>query len=104
MKWIDGPSVTVMDRGGVYEMDRQTNYQKIKMLLQLIKFYKIFLQVLECVIKFDLFQLHFHVFCTSSTQMCMEDSYSYATIEFFLVSWFTHNLCPYKVCAKLHVC
>ena len=28
MKWMDRPSVTEMDRGGVYEMDRQTKCQK----------------------------------------------------------------------------
>ena len=28
MKWMDGPSVTEMDRGGVYEMDRQKKCQK----------------------------------------------------------------------------
>ena len=30
MKWMDGPSVTKMDRGGVYEMDRQTKCKKWK--------------------------------------------------------------------------
>ena len=61
----DRPSVTETDRGGVYERDRQTNRQKKKeMPLKFIKFYKIFLQVLECVITFDLFQWNFHVFCT----------------------------------------
>ena len=29
MKWMDRLSVTEMDRGGVYEMDRQTKCQKI---------------------------------------------------------------------------
>ena len=38
--------------------------KKMEVPLKLIKFYKIFLQVLECVITFDLFQWHFHVFCT----------------------------------------
>ena len=28
MKWMDRPSVTDMDKGGVYEMDRQTKFQK----------------------------------------------------------------------------
>ena len=28
MKWMDRPSVTEMDRGGVYEMDKQTMCQK----------------------------------------------------------------------------
>ena len=28
MKWMDRPSVTVIDRGGVYEMDRQTKFPK----------------------------------------------------------------------------
>ena len=28
MKWMDRPSVTEMDTGGVYEMDRQTKCQK----------------------------------------------------------------------------
>ena len=36
LKWMDGPSVTEMDRGGVYEMDRQTKCQKIEMLLKWI--------------------------------------------------------------------
>ena len=27
-KWMDGPSVTEMDRRGVYEMDRQTKCPK----------------------------------------------------------------------------
>ena len=27
MKWMDRPSVTEIDRGGVYEMDRQTKCQ-----------------------------------------------------------------------------
>ena len=56
MKWMDRPSVTEMDKGGVYEMNRQTNWPKNKIPLNLIKFYKIFLQVLEGVIKFDLFK------------------------------------------------
>ena len=42
---MDGrPSVTETDRGGVHEMDRQTNHQKKEMPLKLIKFYKIFLK------------------------------------------------------------
>ena len=28
MKWIDRPSVTEMNRGGVYEFERQTKCQK----------------------------------------------------------------------------
>ena len=28
MKWMDRPSITELDRGGVYEMDRQTKCQK----------------------------------------------------------------------------
>ena len=75
----DRPSVTETDRGGLYEMNRQTNRQKREMPLKLIKVYKIFLQVLECIITFDLFQWHFHVFCifpsihfrgTSSFRFC----------------------------------
>ena len=42
-------------------MDKQTNHKKREMPLKLIKFYKV-LEVLECVITFDLFQWHFHVF------------------------------------------
>ena len=61
----DRPSVIKMDTGGVYEMDRQTIRQTMKISLKLIKILKIFfLHVLECVITFDLFQWHFHVFCT----------------------------------------
>ena len=45
-------------------IDRQIA-KKGEMPLKLIQFYKIFfLRVLECVIIFDLFQWHFHVFCT----------------------------------------
>ena len=35
----DRPSVTETDRGGVFEMDRQTNRQKKEMPLKLIKFF-----------------------------------------------------------------
>ena len=31
MKWMDRPSVTEIDRGGVDEMDRQTKFQKMTM-------------------------------------------------------------------------
>ena len=41
MKWIDRPSVTEMDRGGIYEMDRQTKCHKNEMPLKWIKFNKI---------------------------------------------------------------
>ena len=40
MKWMDIPSVTEMDRGGVYEMDRQKKRQKNETPLKWIKFYK----------------------------------------------------------------
>ena len=49
MKGMDSPSVTEMNRGGVYEMDRQNKCQ-----------------VLECVIKFYPFQWHFNLFGTLS--------------------------------------
>ena len=42
MKWIDRPSVTEMDRGGVYEMERRTKYQKNEMPLKGIKVSKFF--------------------------------------------------------------
>ena len=42
LKWMDRPSVTEMDRGGVYEMNKQKKCQKIKMPLKWIKFNKIF--------------------------------------------------------------
>ena len=31
MKWLDEPSVPEINRGGVYEMDRQTKSQKMEM-------------------------------------------------------------------------
>ena len=37
MKWMDRPSDTEMERGGVYEMDRQKKCQKIEMPLTWIK-------------------------------------------------------------------
>ena len=44
MKLMDRPTVTEMDRGGVYEMDRQTDLPKKKDIPQkLIKLYQIFL-------------------------------------------------------------
>ena len=53
MEWMDRPSVTEMDRGGVYEMDSQTKCkQKVEMPLKWINFNKIFGHVLECVITF----------------------------------------------------
>ena len=33
MKWMDGPSLTEMERGGVYEMDRHKKCKKNKMRL-----------------------------------------------------------------------
>ena len=42
LKWTDRPSVTEIDRGGVYEMDRHTMCQKIEMPLKWINFNKIF--------------------------------------------------------------
>ena len=63
MKWIDGPSVTEMDRGGGYEMGRQTNCQKNRNATKIDTIlYDFVLQVLEFVISFDIFQWHFHVF------------------------------------------
>ena len=60
---MDGQTgVTEMDRGGVYKMDRHTKCQKKRMPLKWTTFYRIFLQVLECVITFGLFQWHFHVY------------------------------------------
>ena len=50
----DKPSVTETDKGGVYEMDRQTNHQKMEMPLKLIKFYKILFT--HTRMTFDLFQ------------------------------------------------
>ena len=38
MKWMDSLSVTEINRGGVYEMDRQTKCQKMEMPLKCIKF------------------------------------------------------------------
>ena len=40
MKWMDRPSVTEMERGGVHEMDRQKKCQKMEMSLKWIKFMK----------------------------------------------------------------
>ena len=34
MKWMDGPSVTEMERGGVYEMDRPKRAKKMEMPLK----------------------------------------------------------------------
>ena len=47
MKWMDKPSVTEMNRGGDYEMDRHTKCQKMEMPLSLMKFNNIYGQVLE---------------------------------------------------------
>ena len=38
MKWMDRPIVTEKDRGGVYEMDEQTKYQKNGNATEMIKF------------------------------------------------------------------
>ena len=38
---MDRPCVTEMDRGGVYEMDRQTKWQKMEIPVKWIKFNKI---------------------------------------------------------------
>ena len=38
MKWMDRPSVTEIDRGGVNEMDRQTKFQKMEMPQKCTKF------------------------------------------------------------------
>ena len=48
MKWMDRPCVTKVDRGNVFEMDRQNKCQKIKKPLKWKIFKKIFRQVLEC--------------------------------------------------------
>ena len=42
MKCMDIPSATEMDRGSVYEMDRQTKCHKMEMPLKWIKLYKNF--------------------------------------------------------------
>ena len=63
MKLMDRPTVTEMDRGGVYEMDRQTNLPKKGYTTEIDKIISDFpLQVPECVITFDLFQWHFMFF------------------------------------------
>ena len=38
MKWMNRPVVTEIDRGGVYEMDRHTKWQKMEMPLNWRKF------------------------------------------------------------------
>ena len=43
MKWMDGPSVTEINRGSVYEINRQTKFHKMEMLLKRIKFNTILL-------------------------------------------------------------
>ena len=59
----DRLSVTETDKGGIYEKDRQTNRQKNGNVTEIDQIYKIFFsQVQECVISFDQFQWHFHVF------------------------------------------
>ena len=55
MKWMDRPSVTKINRGGVYEMDRQTKFQQNLNATEMVKKKKKF-QVLECGFTFDLFQ------------------------------------------------
>ena len=71
MNRMDRPSVTAMDRRGVYEMDELTKCQK-----KIIRFVG---QVLECVIKLHQFQWHFLYFAlflfiqfidTSSIHFC----------------------------------
>ena len=43
MKWMDRPSVTEINRGSVYEIDRQTKCQKMEMLLKRLKLFTFFL-------------------------------------------------------------
>ena len=42
MKWMDTASVTEMDRGGVYEMDRRTKCHKNGNATEMEKCYTIF--------------------------------------------------------------
>ena len=62
---MEKPSVTEMDRGCVHTMDIQNKCQQTGNATEMDKTLKyMFLQALEWVIIFDLFQWHFHVFCT----------------------------------------
>ena len=38
MKWMNKPSVTEMEKGGVYEMDRRKSAKNMEMPLKYIKF------------------------------------------------------------------
>ena len=38
IKWMDRPSVTEMERGGIYEMDGQKSNKKMEMQLKLMKY------------------------------------------------------------------
>ena len=61
MKLIDIQSVTEVERGGVYEMNRQKKCQNMEMPLKWIN-----LPTQKIIIKLYPFQLHFHFFFTLS--------------------------------------
>ena len=69
MEWMDIPSVTEMDRGGVYEMDRQTKCQKIEMPLKLLKILLHILvpvqKILENFIHISGISIFWHLVCLS---------------------------------------
>ena len=56
VKWMDGPSVTEMDRGGVYEMDKKKVPQKWKCHQNGYNFIRFLSQVIECFITIYPFQ------------------------------------------------
>ena len=60
MKWIDRPSVTEMDRGGIYEMERKTKFQQKGNANEMVKLFQwIFGPVLECIIRFLMISVGF---------------------------------------------
>ena len=51
MKWMERPSVTEMDRGGVNDMDRKKSEDKVK-FISVFVIRSVFFQILHCVVSF----------------------------------------------------
>ena len=83
MKWMYRPSVTEMDRGGVYEMDRPTKCQKMEMRIKWIDFNKIcwtgtrmFYCIISISVTFPFFALFLSIHFIDTSSIHFWDTWS----------------------------
>ena len=90
MKWMDRPSVTEMERGGVYEMDRRKKLLKHGNATKMKKYNNTFEYLSLNLIKFDPFQWHFH-FLALCLSIHFVDTSSIHFIDTSSIAYFKHK-------------